>query len=605
MVLQNFIIYLILISSISFASLLINRLIYKKNQIFNMIFFILIPVLIGLIAVYFTHFSSVYSILLFVFLIFLIFFREQINLEILNSHKLNRFNCSFLLLASPIFFIFHNYGFYLLADHIYYAKLSNALIKYGVENPYSLYFDYIGEQGLFLYHYLDLWINGFIVKIFNVKSVFSLVNIVYPFFSYVTFLTVFFIIYKGNNFFDKFFLSLIISFGSIILFIQIIPSDEGHETFWNYGFPHVTSFKSLCLYPFILLGLNSFKKKQYSLFLLFSLISIISYITVIPSFLFSINIILIFLFIIYKEERIIFIYNFFFFNISILLIFIIFIFLNNQTKSINGVRFIDIFYPISYYFKNFEYYIFKPIKLFLFLFLLNPLSLVISFLILKKFKFLFGLIYLILLSSAFLSVFLDNTNNSIQYFTTIIGPVTLFLLTQYFELKNNIFKVFLIFSVFFIFSFNINFLLLFKNTNYYRNSNFDSKIALFAKKYIRDENWLYYSKSPYSSWSYSTNIVKCPILQNEVSKMGVDIAPVFRKDFTKYNSRNLSYPFNRHYKNIKELIEHLISYEIKYIFVENIDSVDTNFKYILSPCLINEKKGIWKIRYFQSCLSVH
>ena len=71
-------------------------------------------------------------------------------------------------------------------DNYYYAEISKCLISTGQENSLTTA-NLINEQYHFAtpYHYYDLWLNGFVSKLFNLSAALSLYLITYTFFTFL------------------------------------------------------------------------------------------------------------------------------------------------------------------------------------------------------------------------------------------------------------------------------------------------------------------------------------------------------------------------------------------------------------------------------------
>ena len=205
----------------------------------------------------------------------------------------------------------------------------------------------------------------------------------------------------------------------------------------------------------------------------------------------------------------------------------------------------------------------------------------------------------ILLNFIFSSIFIVlfyNLTNSNQAISIIIGPLMLFAMIELFTFLDKKIAIITSTSLLIISFLNleeINSL----NFGNYKMNVFESKLMNFAKFNLKKENWCYYSEKPWSTWMYSSQISNSTILLENDTYLGLEIAPFFRSDFETYSKKNPDSPICSIKQDVNIFLKLLKSHKIKYVYVENINSVNNNFKSFLKPILTENQKGIFKLEY--------
>lgn len=571
----------------------LRKLLFKNtNLFFSESFFLSYISLASIISLNFTKLITVNLFMILLICFYILYIKRNVkNRSNFVTFKYSNTNFIHIILFFIFTFIYFNFFTYFLHDHFFYAKLSQSLIQTGVENINSLYQDFPLEKKIMLYHYTDLWLNGFVSHLFNVNPVLSLNHIVYPFLFTLFFWIVydFLLIHFYSN--KAYIISILIVFGSTIVCFPILTLEQGEGTFWHHGFPHITSFKSLTLYPSILLLFHNILNKRYLEGVFYALICILQSVTLFPSVFISVNLLL-FIHLILFKNKFTFIKYLVFFNLIILFVFGFVFFVNMNTSSVNSLNIVHYIPSVSSLTTNFVSYFHKFIDFLLYPFYLFPMAIIgILFLHRKAYSLLF--LFLVIFSGLFFSVVFEKFHNSIQSYSIILPIVMIYFLIELFLLNNkNISRSF--FLLLFLFSF-----LNLKNNSYFSTGNiqlnsFDKKLFNFSKTKIRNNQWLYYSLEPYSTWMYSANICRSPLILNFDAKMGLEIQPFFSANLTDYLNKNPDYPLNNSVKR-KNIFTYLKKYSVKYIFIENIDSVDFHLSKYLKPELVENKRGIWKI----------
>ena len=93
---------------------------------------------------------------------------------------------------------------------------------------------------------------------------------------------------------------------------------------------------------------------------------------------------------------------------------------------------------------------------------------------------------------------------------------------------------------------------------------------------------------------YSSQISNSPILLENDTYLGLEIAPFFNSSFETYKKNNPNSPICSINQNICDLSKLLKSLNIEYVYIENINTINKEFKLYLKPILIQNQKGIFK-----------
>lgn len=585
-----------------FLGMLYFKFIVRRNSISNLFFVSIgekilagITILSSLIAIIKTYGLTTQSII-FLILLIPIFIKKKSTEKI---QPITKKTILILIISSCFVFFFHWFGFYHLHDHVYYAKLGKAIFTHGIESTTALYYNFISVQGITLYHYSDIWLSEFISYLFFKNSIFSLTKVVYPLFHFIILITVFgLLIEKFKGFLKPYVISLLILLGTAILFYPLLTPEQGHHTFWHYGFPEVTSFKSLVIYPYLLLTLHYLTQNKFKEFIILISLVCIEYITVFIALFPSTNFLII-SFLIFKQQNLKnTLQNIILFNSPLLLMFIItIIFKDNNTTNSSLSNITHVIYPIDFYIKNWIInlrllfdYLLRP-------FYLYPIpSILIIFFYRKINKTTIYILFNFILASSII-VILNNLTNINQTLSLIIGPFMLFIMIEFLKYINNKIVKYLIFTGLFLTSVLNLKMINSLNDGEYKLKQFDRKLFQFAKKNLNNNNWCYYSEKPYSTWMYSAQISKSPLLLNNETNLGIEIAPFFNKNFNIYSKKNPDSPICSIKNDKIEFIKLMKKLKVRYIYIENLSIVNQNFKKHLTPILTNKNYGLYRISY--------
>ena len=240
------------------------KLIIRKNSITENInlaigekILVGVTIITALIAIYKTNGITTQSIILLLLISPCLFLKKE---EYPNASKPSTKITLSIFIISFFIFCFHWFGFYHLHDHVFYAKLGKAIFTNGNESWSALYNNLRPASGIMLFHYSDIWLGEFISKLVLNNSLFSLTRIIYPIYHLIMFIVGYVIIIeKFKNIKISLLICIAILYGSALLFFPVLTPEQGHHTFWHYGFPEVTSFKSLVIYPYLFLALYYLK----------------------------------------------------------------------------------------------------------------------------------------------------------------------------------------------------------------------------------------------------------------------------------------------------------------------------------------------------------
>lgn len=266
----------------------------KQND-FKLISFSLIIGFIlstSILAVYYTRFYTIFIYPLILFSIPIFKLRKK---EILDSFRQfdffdNRRILIVFLIAILVFvynfIIFYRVDGYLFYDLLFYGKLSGGLIHFGYESPSVVYGSFIEGTDLYLYHYGDLWMTGYMSELFNLPEVHCLVYITYPLLQFLLLILMISLSYKQN---ELVFWQLLVGIGLLYgskLFIDIDFHNEILNSIKKYrGVPYPSfSQKLLPIYVLSVFAVVLYKSdlKKYT-FIILSIIPIF-YSTTIPTF---------------------------------------------------------------------------------------------------------------------------------------------------------------------------------------------------------------------------------------------------------------------------------------------------------------------------------
>ncbi|MCK9562315.1 MAG: hypothetical protein M0R02_06290 [Bacteroidales bacterium] len=551
-----------------------------------------ITIIICSIALFYTKGISV-QIISFFSLLFLTFFANK-NKQIINKDvplKLNWKEYIVLLAISFIIYLFHYYSFH-LPDFVYYGKLSKSLINVKNESILTLYNSYGVNQTLSLYHFGELWLNGFISSFFSLNSIFSLKIIIYPFFHFLTFILLCGLISKKRNVFLSLILTFGLLYGSSILFYPILTPEQGHYTFWFYGLPDLTSFKTLIVYPFILLSLLYLYEDTLIPFLCLLVIISVNFFTIWVAITGALFMLLMYIVLIkdyYTIPKIL---------LSIFLLLFIYIlpFIFKQDSNSNS-NIIHHIYPLPHYFINFKEYIVRFLNYFSRSFALYPFALLGGLLgykfLTKKDKKVLLFIFFCIISSVLFITFLYSIRESTQALSNILAPIMIFATYLCWKRLNE--KKQLIFSILFCLFAVLNIYKTYSIQQKITLSEFEQELYTFSQNNLQNKNWAYYSERYWSTFAYSGYIVSSSMLLANNTIMPVEIAPVFDLYSADYYKRNAIYPLQKIHNSVPELLVFFEEKSIQYIYIENIDIIPAELKKHIIPRVIQNSKGIYEI----------
>lgn len=554
-----------------------------------------VTIITALIAIYKTNGITTQSIILLLLISPCLFLKKE---EYPNASKPSKKITLSIFIISFFIFCFHWIGFYHLHDHVFYAKLGKAIFTNGNESWSALYNNLRPASGIMLFHYSDIWLGEFISKLVLNNSLFSLTRIIYPIYHLILFIVGYVIIIeKFKNIKISLLICIAILYGSALLFFPVLTPEQGHHTFWHYGFPEVTSFKSLVIYPYLFLALYYLKRNDFEVFIFLICVTCLEYFTLFIALFPTTNFIILLYFGLKKHKLMKTIINLILFNLPLVLMLILpTIFKDTVTSNSSFSNIRHVILPFNSYITNW----YSNLKLFFNYFLrpfyLYPLTTLFMFYYSIRIK---KTLLFILLNFIFSSIFIVlfyNLTNSNQAISIIIGPLMLFAMIELFTFLDK--KIALITSTsLLIISFlnleEINSL----NFGNYKMNVFESKLMNFAKLNLKKENWCYYSEKPWSTWMYSSQISNSTILLENDAYLGLEIAPFFRSNFETYRKKNPESPICSIKQDVNIFLKLLKSHKIKYVYVENINSVNNNFKSFLKPILTENQKGIFKLEY--------
>ena len=171
-------------------------------------------------------------------------------------------------------------------DLFYYSKISSKLLEVGVENPLVLLSSYLDINGTYLYHYTDLWFNGFICKITSLSETETLLFVTYPILLFLTLLGTFSVLYEKLNInAAKIILITIILLYGCSVYLPFENSAIYKQAYSRFqGGPGLDWMltKTLISFPSLFLAFYSLKRERLTEFTIWILIAMASYNTAIP-----------------------------------------------------------------------------------------------------------------------------------------------------------------------------------------------------------------------------------------------------------------------------------------------------------------------------------
>jgi hypothetical protein len=202
-------------------------------------------------------------------------------------------NCiiAFAMLISVYTFNNENYYFIPESDFMFYAKLSSSLLETGYEHTGSIGSSFFTREGMNLYHYTDIWFNGFLNLVTGLSEIMLLVLVVYPILLITAIYSVA-SVFKSKPLLNSIVFAYLLIYGATG-FLWYFSSAMSRTFDFIYifssryiGLPGLmyNSTKTLIIIPLILFGFNYIKQKDYFQAYIFFTIAGIAYNTIIPGF---------------------------------------------------------------------------------------------------------------------------------------------------------------------------------------------------------------------------------------------------------------------------------------------------------------------------------
>lgn len=545
---------------------------------FSESFFIGNIVIIAFVSIFLTK-GFTLNILSLVFIICLIIKSKDTN-EKNQGFKIR--DLIFLISIGLIFYAIHYFFFPNLIDIVYYSKLSQNLVKYKIENYNIQYFEYLSSKNkLTLYHYNELWLNGFISKIFNLNCVESYSLVITPYFHFISFLSILSILSIYIQSSIKLFFASMSIYGASILFFQILSISEGHDSYWYYGLPDITSVKSLSfIQPFVFLLFSIYNKEKFVLNLLLSLILIVCNLVFLP----IIGLIILFLLIEKKKEIYCFINN----NkrsFAVLITFIIILLIYSKSIMLKSVLFQKYIYSLDYYIEHIHEYIKIFGIYFTKIFLIYPFGILSFYYVFagsNRIKLISRLYLFCIISLCIVLSFFYSMPDITQILSLPIQTLGVFyLVVIIIEFNNKFYEKFLLSLIMIVTVLNFSFE---TDRNYNSIVYKSNKIS----NLLANKNVGYISSKVWSKWTYNNNILALLYIQNENCNFPIDLSVCFTsiKECKKYSENNPDYPIKFNHENIEiQTKRFLNSKDIGYLWVENTFNMkrlkNYNMKFIL------------------------
>lgn len=200
-------------------------------------------------------------------------------------------NClvAFVMLFSV--YIFNNDNFYFIpeSDFMFYAKLSSSLLETGHEHTSSIGSSFFTREGMNLYHYTEIWFNGFLTFITGLSEIMLLVLVVYPLLLIIAIYSVA-SVFKSKSLFNSIIFAYLLIYGATG-FLWYFSNDMSRTFDFIYNFSSryiglpglmYNATKTLIIVPLLLLSFNYLKQKDYYQSYIFFTIAGLAYNTIIP-----------------------------------------------------------------------------------------------------------------------------------------------------------------------------------------------------------------------------------------------------------------------------------------------------------------------------------
>jgi len=172
-------------------------------------------------------------------------------------------------------------------DTLYYSNISQYLVKAGIEShyihfsPFTNIFSYTT-----LYHYTDLWFNGFISLLFNISSIQALLFVTYPILLFMAIVGILSIVdtFLSVNIYFKILIAILIICATNIYIFQIQFSLYYYsKCFYFNPYLFFTSSKLLIIFPSLIIGIKYLVDNKVLLACILFSIAIVTYNTLVPA----------------------------------------------------------------------------------------------------------------------------------------------------------------------------------------------------------------------------------------------------------------------------------------------------------------------------------
>jgi hypothetical protein len=287
----------------SIRNIFIHSEILKKENVFeqyikNVLFvFLLIS---SITAIVYTRLVTTHILLLILLILWIYLNKKNHKILFTRQSLLNALHFKFFItlftnsiIAFTILYFFnttsdHNNYFHPDPDLLFYAKLSSSMIHHGIENVNTLGMHFYDVNGIELYHYTDLWFNGFLFKLTGMSEVKLLILVVYPLLLILALYSIA-SLFKDVSDFKSIVFAYLILFGSNVFLRFLVVNYKGIDFLYFFarsfrglhGFIYFST-KVLIIVPLIIYGINYFKNnKPLQSFIFFSIAGI-AYNTIIP-----------------------------------------------------------------------------------------------------------------------------------------------------------------------------------------------------------------------------------------------------------------------------------------------------------------------------------
>jgi len=573
-------------------------------------------------AIYATKFITVNTIVLLLIMLWPVLYKLlekdkntiQVKFNNKNEKSSNKINWLLVFLAGTVIF---NYTFWLgigssnvfFADWLFYAKLSRTIFDTGIEGTSSLYYNFSPQESISLYHYGDLWYNAFVLKLFKTSEINSLLYNTYPLLHTITFILIFGMI---ENYFKNKYLVIIASFAllyGIKIFFSEININLYGLTHMYRGLPLFTfASKLLYIHSIILLGLYYLHNKKIAGFSIMMGLAIVFHNTLIPSLAGGTILLIVLLFCANKTKyKLNYQYSISAFFIILLTIGLILIF-NYIFSSSSSLSAGMTIYPIKTHIILFVEFLIKP-------FIEYPvivIGIIITIILKKLTKDNILILFFIFSCIAGAGFFVALNHNLLgsQQAISNISPVLItffgYILLGKIEKKTFLYIILIIMTASGIYNFSMNkkHEQKLSHPEIAYSINFKHRITNLLGETQAPFNWAILSnKQIIERWNYTYLSKGHELLKHNNINFPLEIGPYFNniESYCKYEDNHQS-PlckfYSEHGTDTEKLIQFLKELEIKYIYIENENNIDSSFLNNLALVLKDDLSGesLWKIK---------